>query len=205
MRVAILANSYFVAFKIYEQLHDLPETEIFVLLSPAPGRSAWLSILANFARMIFSSVTPSHWQLSSIPSNRRVVFLPHQVDHPASVRQLRKMSLDVALDRSGSNYSSETTRSFRHGIMRVRIKGLVSDQFDELAHSSLRMNRPINVTVFFVDPTQEGRMPVVSEDVDFSQCQNLTEANQHLSTATAPFFRKALVLLSSWEGLSRAE
>ena len=111
MRVGILANSYLVAFKIYEQLHDLPDCELFVILSPLPHRSAWLSILANFARMVFSAITPSHWQISSIPSNRRVVFLPHAVDHQASLIQLHKMDLDVALDGSGTNYSDKTIQA----------------------------------------------------------------------------------------------
>jgi hypothetical protein len=202
MRVGILANSYLVAFKIYEQLHDLPECELFVLLSPLPGRSAWLSILANFARMILSSMSPSHWQLSSVPSNRKVVFLPHAIDHKASLAQLHKMKLDVGLDRSGSNYSDSTTSAFRYGILRVRIKGVSSDRFDRKSETSLRLNDPINVTVFFADPGHHGRLPVVSEDIDFSQCKNLTEANQHLSQASAPFFRKALMSLSAGEGLA---
>lgn len=202
MRVGILANSYLVAFKIYEQLYDLPDCELFVLLSPMPHRSAWLSILANFARMIVSSIAPTNWQLSSIPFNRRVVFLPHAVDHPASLAQLHKMKLDVGLDRSGSNYSDSTTQAFRYGILRVRIKGHSSDRFIRQPGTSLRLNQPINVTVFFVDPGHRGRLPVVSEDVDFSQCKNLTEANQHLSDSSAPFFRKALISLRAGEALA---
>ena len=202
MRVGILANSYLVAFKIYEQLQDLPDCDLFVILSPLPHRAAWLSILANFARMIFSSITPSHWQLTSIPANRKVVFLPHAVDHEASLVQLHKMGLDVALDRSGSNYSDKTTQAFKKGILRVRVKGTSADRFEGRKRSSLRLDQPINVTVFFVDPSDKGRLPVVSENIDFSQCKNLTEANQHLSEATAPFFRKALLALRAGENLN---
>jgi hypothetical protein len=201
MRVGILANSYLVAFKIYEQLHDLPDCELFVILSPLPHRSAWLSILANFARMVFSAITPSHWQISSIPSNRRVVFLPHAVDHQASLIQLHKMDLDVALDRSGTNYSDKTIQAFKRGILRVRIKGTAGDRFEGQNGNSLRLNQPINVTVFFIDPSDKGTLPVVSENIDFSQCKNLTKANQHLSEASAPFFRKALLALRSGENL----
>ena len=200
MRIGILANSYLVAFKIYEQLHDLPDCDLFVILSPLPHRSAWLSILANFARMMFSAITPSHWQLSSIPSNRKVVFLPHAVDHEASLAQLNKMDLDVALDRSGCKYSDKTSQAFKLGILRVRMKGTSADRFEGRKRSSLRLNTPINVTVFFVDQGDKGRVPVVSDNIDFSQCKNLTEANQHLSEATAPFFRKALLALRSGEG-----
>jgi hypothetical protein len=49
----------------------------------------------------------------------------------------------------------------------------------------LRLNQPLNVTVFVVDPGDKGRSPFVSENIDFSKCKNLTEADQHLSEARA--------------------
>jgi len=202
MRVGILANSYLEAFKIYEQLHDLPDCELFVMLSPLPHRAAWLSILANFARMVVSSMSPSHWQLRSVPSNRRVVFLPHAANHAASVAQLRNMNLDVGLDRSGSDYSDQTTKAFRLGILRVRVGGVSSGRLAVSLERSLGADRLVNVTVFFVDPLHNQGIPVVSDQVEFSKCKNLREANQHLSDTCSYFFRKAIVALSATNELS---
>jgi hypothetical protein len=201
MRVGILASSYLVAFKVYEQLHDLPDCELFVVLSPLPHRSAWLSILANFARMIFSSITPSHWQLSSVPSNRRVVFLPNSIDHETSVSQLLKMKLDVGLDQSGVNYGEHTTKAFRFGVLKVRMTES-AERAAVSTDTAFRLKEPVNVTVFFVDPRIRGGLPVVSEELSFSECRNLKEANRALSDSCAVFFRKALMALRAVEGTS---
>ena len=112
------------------------------------------------------------------------------------------MNLDVGLDRSGSEYSDNTTKAFRLGILRVRVGGVSSGSLSGSLESSLSTNHLVNVTVFFVDSSYRGGLPVVSEEVDFSHCKNPDEVNQHLSDSCAYFFRKALIALSAADALS---
>jgi hypothetical protein len=111
------------------------------------------------------------------------------------------MNLDVGLDRSGSDYSDQTTKAFRLGILRVRVGGVSSGTLSSSLESVLGADHLVNVTVFFVDPLHNVGIPVVSEQVDFSKCKNLSEATQHLSDSCSYFFRKAIIALSATDGL----
>lgn len=197
MRVGILANSYLAAFRIYRQLHDLPDCELFIVLSPLPHRSPLISILANFSRMTIGSLSPWSWQLSSVPFNRRVVFLPHTIDHPSSVAQLQKMKFDVGLHRSGTIYRQATIDAFRLGILNPHIGVLPEYRGRSVIEWSLLNGDPVGITVIFIDAgIDTGERIVVKETVDISHCRSIREAKRFLFGLDARFFRRALEHLS---------
>ena len=200
MRVGILANSYLSAFRIYRQLHDLPDCELFIVLHPLPHRSPVISIPTNFARMIIGSLSPWSWQLSSVPFNRKVIFLPHTIDHPSSVAQLEKMNLDVGLHKSGTIYRQATINSFRLGILNSHIGLLPEYRGRSVMEWSLLKNDPVGISVFFIDAgIDTGERIVIKEQVDISHCRSIGEAKEFLFNLDASFFRKALEVLSSAE------
>jgi methionyl-tRNA formyltransferase len=197
MRVGILANSYLAALRIYKELHDLDDCELFIILSPLPHRSPWISILANFARMTIGSLSPANWQLSNVPSNRKVVFLPRAIDHHDSVAQLVKMNLDVGLHKSGTIYRQPTIDAFRLGILNPHIGILPEYRGRSVMEWSLLKNDRVGITVFFIDAgIDTGERVVISEEVDVSHCKTVNEAKQHLFDLDAKFFRSALTKLS---------
>lgn len=196
MRVGILANSYLAALRIYKELHDIEDCELFVILSPLPHRSPWISILANFARMTIGSLSPANWQLSNVPSNRKVVFLPKAIDHPDSVAQLRKMNLEVGLHKSGTIYRQPTIDAFRLGILNPHIGLLPEYRGRSVMEWSLLKGDPVGITVFFIDAgIDTGERVVIEEEVDISHCRTVGEAKQHLFDLDAEFFRRALTKL----------
>ena len=197
MRVGILANSYLAALPIYKELHDLEDCELFVILSPLPHRSSIISILANFARMTIGSLSPSNWQLSTVPSNRKVVFLPRAIDHPDSVSQLVKMKLDVGLHKSGTIYRQPTIDAFRLGILNPHIGILPEYRGRCVMEWSLLNGDRVGITVFFIDAgIDTGERVVISEEVDISHCKTISEAKQHLFELDAKLFRRALTSLN---------
>ena len=197
MRVGILANSYLSALRIYKELHDLDDCELFVVLSPLPHRSPWISILANFARMTIGSLSPANWQLSNVPSNRKVVFLPKTIDHPDSVAQLLKMDLDVGLHKSGTIYRQATIDAFRLGILNPHIGILPQYRGRSVMEWSLLNGDPVGITVFFIDAgIDTGERVVMSEEIDISHCKAIAEAKQYLFDLDAKFFRRALTKLT---------
>ena len=200
MRVGILANSYLSAFRIYRQLHDLPDCELFIVLSPLPHRSPMISILANLVRMTIGTLSAWSWQTSSVPFNRKVKFLPHTIDHPSSVTQLEKMNLDVGLHKSGTIYKQATINSFRLGILNPHIGLLPEYRGRSVMEWSLLRNDPVGISVFFIDAgIDTGERIVIKEQVDISHCRSIGEAKEFLFNLDASFFRKALEVLSSRE------
>jgi methionyl-tRNA formyltransferase len=198
MRVGILANSYLAAFSIYGRLHDLPDCELYIVLSPSPHRAPGISILANFARMIFGALRPTSWQLSSVPFNRRVIFLPKTINHADSVAQLRRMNLDIGLHKSGVIYRETAIDAFRLGILNPHIGILPAYRGRNVMEWSILQGDPVGVTVFFVDAgIDTGKRIVVSEEVDISHCRSITEAKEFLFNLDAAFFRKALRVLTA--------
>ncbi|PYS71962.1 MAG: hypothetical protein DMF69_08900 [Acidobacteria bacterium] len=200
MRVGILANSYLSAFTIYRQLHDLPDCDLYIVLSPLPHRSPIISVLANFARMIIGSLSPMSWQLSSVPFNRRVIFLPHTIDHPGSVAQLKKLQFDVGLHKSGGIYRKETITAFRLGILNPHIGLLPEYRGRSVMEWSLLKNDPVGISVFFIDTgIDTGEQIIIKEQVDVSHYTSISEAKEFLFNLDATFFRKALKVLNSAE------
>ena len=198
MRVGILANSYLAAFRIYDQLKDLPDYEFFIVLSPSPRRAPWLSVLANLARMTMSSLTTPGWQLSRLPFNRRVIFLLRPIDDADSVAQLKKLNLDVGLHKSGVIYRDNTIKAFSLGILNPHIGVLPAYRGRNVMEWSLLNGDPVGVSVFFIDTgIDTGSRIVVSEEVDISKFKSIPKAKQHLFDLDAMFFRKALVSLRS--------
>ena len=198
MRVGILANSYLAAFRIYDQLKDLPDYEFFIVLSPSPRRAPWLSVLANLARMTMSSLTTPGWQLSRLPFNRRVIFLLKPIDDADSVAQLKKLNLDVGLHKSGVIYRDNTIKAFSLGILNPHIGILPAYRGRNVMEWSLLNGDPVGVSVFFIDTgIDTGSRIVVSEEVDISKFKSIPKAKRHLFDLDAMFFRKALVSLSS--------
>ena len=197
MRVGILANSYISALRIYKELHDLDDCELFVILSPLPHRSPWISVLANFARMTIGSLSPANWQLSNVPSNRKVVFLPKAIDHPDSGAQLVKMNLDVGLHKSGTIYRQATIDAFRLGILNPHIGILPEYRGRSVMEWSLLNGDPVGITVFFIDAgIDTGERVVMSEEIDISHCKTIAEAKQYLFDLDAKLFRRALTKLT---------
>ena len=198
MRVGILANSYLSAFRIYRQLNDLPGCDLYIVLSPLPHRSPIISILANFARMINGSLSPSSWQLSSVPFNRRVIFLTQTIDHPGSVAQLKKLKFDIGLHNSGMIYRQDTIDSFRLGILNPHIGLLPEYRGRSVMEWSLLKNDPVGISVFFIDAgIDTGEQIIIKEQVDISHCTSVSEAKEFLFNLDAAFFRKALEALSA--------
>jgi len=198
MRVGILANSYLSAFRIYRQLHDLPDCNLFILLAPLPHRSSWISMLANFARMIFTCFTSAGWQLSVLPFNRRVVFLPHPINHPVSVAQLKRKKLDIGLLNSGIIYREPTIAAFRLGILNPHIGILPAYRGRNVMEWSVLNGDPVGVTVFFIDGgIDTGERIVIKEQVDISEFPSINRAKQYLFDLDGSFFRKALIKLTA--------
>ena len=198
MRVGILANSYLAAFRIYDQLKDLPDCELFIVLSPSPSRSRWLSVLANFARMTISSLTSPGSQLSRLPFNRRVIFLLKAIDDADSVAKLKKLNFEVGLHKSGVIYRDSTIKAFRLGILNPHIGILPAYRGRSVMEWALLNGDPVGISVFFIDTgIDTGSRIVVSEEVDISKFKSIPEAKRHLFDLDAVFFRKALMSLGS--------
>jgi len=198
MRIGILANSYSAAFRIYDQLKDLPDCELFIVLSPSPRRSPWLSVLANFARMTISSLTSPGSQLSRLPFNGRVIFLSKAIDDADSVAKVKKLHLDVGLHKSGVIYRDNTIKAFRLGILNPHIGILPAYRGRSVMEWALLNGDPVGISVFFIDTgIDTGSRIVVSEEIDISKFKSIPEAKQHLFDLDAMFFRKALMSLGS--------
>lgn len=198
MRVGILANSYLAAFRIYDQLKDLPHCELFIVLSPSPRRSPWLSVLANFTRMTMSSLTTPGWQLRRLPFNRRVIFLPKAIDDADCVAQLKKLNFDVGLHKSGVIYRDDAINVFRLGILNPHIGMLPAYRGRHVMEWALLNGDPVGISVFFIDTgIDTGSRIVVSEEVDISKFKSISDAKRHLFDLDATFFRKALMSLGS--------
>src|SRR5262252_6138203 len=103
MRVGILAHSFSVALRVYDEVSSLSECDCYILLSPSPRRSAPVSLAANIAR-----ITKNGGKALSLLSAGKVVMLNAQFDAPASVERLRKLQLDVGLHQTGIIYRKAT-------------------------------------------------------------------------------------------------
>jgi methionyl-tRNA formyltransferase len=147
--------------------------------------------------MTIGSLSPSNWQLSTVPSNRKVVFMPKAIDHPDSVAQLVKMKLDVGLLKSGTIYRQPTIDAFRLGILNPHIGILPEYRGRCVMEWSLLKGEPTGITVFFIDAgIDTGERVVISEEVDVSHCKTIAEAKQYLFGLDAKFFRRALTKLN---------
>ena len=155
-------------------------------------------MLANFARMIFTCFTSAGWQLSVLPFNRRVVFLPHPINHPVSVAQLKRKKLDIGLLNSGIIYREPTIAAFRLGILNPHIGILPAYRGRNVMEWSVLNGDPVGVTVFFIDGgIDTGERIVIKEQVDISEFPSINRAKQYLFDLDGSFFRKALIKLTA--------
>jgi methionyl-tRNA formyltransferase len=200
MRIGIISHSFTAAFRIYEEIKKLPGCELYLLLTPPKQRSPAFSILANFVRMFIASVTSPGWQLSRLPINRKVVFMPTSLDDPDSIAQLKDMKLDVGLLNAGIIYREPTINAFRLGILNPHIGLLPAYRGRSVMEWSLLQGDSTGISVFFIDAgIDTGSRIVFSEEVSVKQYKSVAEAKQHLFNLDATFFRKALELIQQNE------
>jgi hypothetical protein len=198
MRIGIIANSFSPAFRIYEHLQGLLNYEVFILLSPSPARSAWLSTLANAARLTIVSISAPLWRNSNSSFRSRVVFFLKPLDNPSSIVRLKALNLDIGLHKSGIIYRKATIDAFRLGILNPHIGILPAYRGRNVMEWSLLQGDPTGISVFFVDSgIDTGERIVHSEQVDVSNFGSAAEAKRFLFGLDGKFFRKALELLQS--------
>lgn len=199
MRVAILAHSFQIAFRVFKEVRLVPECECFMVISPSPRRSTLISITANVARITRSLATDVLRPLPLLLSHR-VVMLRHSFDHPASVSRLRGLELDIGLHQAGIIYRNETIGAFRLGILNAHIGLLPAYRGRSVMEWSLLQGDPTGISVFFIDEgIDTGARIVVSEEVSISHCKSLFSAKQYLFDLSGLFFRKALTKLAANE------
>ena len=190
MRIGILAHSFSSAFEIYKAV---PGHEVFIILSPSPHRSARTSYLANLARIVLTTLKDS----LQLFATGKVIFLRGPLHDPKSVDTLKQLNLDVGLHKAGVIYRDVTIDAFRLGILNHHIGILPAYRGRSVLEWSILQGDPVGVTVFFIDTgIDTGARILLSEEVDISECQSVTEAKQYLFSLDKVFFRRALALLS---------
>ena len=196
MRIGILAHSFSSAFTIYKAVEDIPDQEIFILLSPSPHRSAPTSYLANLARLTLHSLTGFDGKPLQLLLGGRLIFLGRPFHDERSVETLKKLKLDVGLHKAGVIYRNVTIDAFRLGILNYHIGILPAYRGRSVLEWSILQGDPVGVTVFFIDAgIDTGSLILISEEVDVSSDRSVGEAKQHLFDRDGAFFRRALMLL----------
>jgi methionyl-tRNA formyltransferase len=191
MRIGILAHSFSSAFTLYKAVEDL--RDVFVILSPSPHRSAWTSYLANLVRLVQTFDAKALQLLVT----RRLVQLRRPLHHERSVEAIRKLKLDVGLHKSGVIYRDVTINAFRLGILNHHIGILPAYRGRSVMEWSILQGDPVGITVFFVDTgIDTGSRILLSEKVDISGFNSITEAKQYLFSLDKVFFPKALALIN---------
>jgi len=194
MRIGILAHSFTAALHIYDALQDLPESDVYLVLSPSPNRSAWSNHAANLMRL--GIATLQSIRILRLVANRRLVLLFRPLDDDRTVARLKNLDLDVGLHKAGVIYRESTIRAFRLGILNPHIGLLPAYRGRSVMEWSLLQGDPVGITVFFIDSgIDTGERIVVSEQVDISGRRSATEAKEYLFSLDGVFFRKALMIL----------
>jgi folate-dependent phosphoribosylglycinamide formyltransferase PurN len=194
MRIGILAHSFTAALHIYDALQDLPESDVYLVLSPSPTRSAWSNHAANLMRL--GIATLKSIRILRLVANRRLVPLFRPLDDDRTVERLKNLDLDVGLHKAGVIYRQATIGAFRVGILNPHIGLLPAYRGRSVMEWSLLQGDPVGITVFFIDAgIDTGERIVVSEQVDISGRRSVAEAKEYLFSLDGVFFRKALMML----------
>lgn len=197
MRTGILAHSFSSAFTLYKALEDMPEQEVFVILSPPPHRSALTSYLANLTRLVLTSLKHFDPKPLQLLMTRRLIFLGQPLHSEQSVEAIKKLRLDVGLHKAGVIYRDVTINAFSLGILNHHIGVLPAYRGRSVMEWAMLQGDAVGITVFFIDAgIDTGARILLSEQVDISSCRSITEAKQYLFSLDQVFFRKALALLS---------
>lgn len=194
MRIGILAHSFTAALHTYEALEDLSESEIYLVLSPSPNRSAWSNHAANLVRLGIASLKSI--RTLRLVTNRRLVLLFRPLDDDRTVERLKNLDLDVGLHKAGVIYREATIGAFHVGILNPHIGLLPAYRGRSVMEWSLLQGDSVGITVFFIDSgIDTGERIVVSEQVDLSGRRSVAEAKEYLFSLDGVFFRKALMML----------
>jgi methionyl-tRNA formyltransferase len=194
MRIGILAHSFNTALHTYEALQDLSESEIYVVLSPSPNRSAWSNHAVNLVRLGIASLKSI--RTLRLVANRRLVLLFRPLDDDRTVERLKHLDLDVGLHKAGVIYRQTTIGAFHVGILNPHIGLLPAYRGRSVMEWSLLQGDPVGITVFFIDSgIDTGERIVLSEQVDISGRRSVAEAKEYLFSLDGVFFRKALMRL----------
>ena len=127
---------------------------------------------------------------------RKVVMLPGGFNDPKSVAAVERLNLDIGLHKSGIIYRDAIINAFKLGILNPHIGLLPKYRGRNVMEWSLLNGDPVGITVFFIDAgIDTGSRIVISEEVDISQCQSVSDAKQFLFNLDVEFFRKAVGLL----------
>ena len=197
MRVAILAHSFSSAFKIYQALQDMPRHELLIIMSPSPRRSAWIGRLANFARLVLTSLKGFDPKPLQLLMSGRLIVLGRPFHDVQSVDMLKKLKLDVGLHKAGVIYRRVTIDAFRLGILNHHIGLLPAYRGRSVLEWSILQGDSIGITVFFIDAgIDTGSRILMSEEVDISTYRSISEAKRYLFSLDELYFRKALELLT---------
>ena len=200
MRIAVLANSFIPAFKIYEELQGIPDCVFFIVVSSSRRRGSLISMAANLTRIVISSIATPSWKPLQLYLGRKVLLVPKPLDHPDSLSLLRRLQLDVGLHKSGIIYREKTIKCFRLGILNPHIGILPAYRGRSVMEWSLIQNDPIGISVFFIDAgIDTGSRIIVTDEVNISQCTSIVDAKQYLFDLAGPFFRKAVAKLQANE------
>ena len=192
MRIGILAHSFSSAFELYK---SIPGDEVFLILSPSPNRSSWTSYFANLVRLVQTSIKDSN--ALKLFTTRRLVQLRRPLHNPRSVETLRKLKLDVGLHKAGVIYRDVTIDAFRLGILNHHIGILPAYRGRSVMEWSILQGDAVGITVFFVDKgIDTGSRILLSEEVDVSRFNLITEAKQYLFSLDQVYFPKALALIN---------
>lgn len=174
----------------------MPDQEVFILVSPSPHRSAWTNYLANFARLVVTSLKGFDVKPLQLLMTGRLIFLRRPFHHGRTVETLKRLKLDVGLHKAGVIYRDVTIHAFRLGILNHHIGILPAYRGRSVLEWSILQGDPVGITVFFIDAgIDTGSRILVSEEVNVSNCKSGTEAKQYLFDLDKVFFRQALVLL----------
>jgi methionyl-tRNA formyltransferase len=194
MRTGILAHSFSSAFAVYKTVADLPGHEVFVILSPSPRRPAGVSLLANVARLVFTSVKEFNLKPLKLFATGKLIFLRGALHDEESVNTLKRLRLDVGLHKAGVIYREATIDAFQLGILNHHIGILPAYRGRSV------QGDPVGISVFFIDTgIDTGARILLLEEVDISGCKSVTEAKQYLFNLDQVFFPKALALLTESE------
>lgn len=200
MRTAILAHSFSSAFEIYKAVAEIPGQEVSIILSPSPHRSARTTYVVNLARLVLTSLKGFDVKPLQLFATRRLIFLRGPFHDHESVETLKKLSLDVGLHKAGVIYRDVTIDAFRLGILNHHIGILPAYRGRSVLEWSILRGDPVGITVFFIDTgIDTGSRILMSEEVDISGCNSVSEAKEYLFNLDRIFFRKALTLLTESE------
>lgn len=196
MRVAILAHSFSSAYAIHKAVADASRHELFIVLSPSPQRSALSSRLANFARLILTTLKRFDFKPLQLLASGRLIFLGGSFHDQKSVEIFRKLKFDIGLHKAGVIYRDATIDSFRLGILNHHIGILPAYRGRSVLEWSILQGDPVGITVFFIDAgIDTGARIVILEEVDISGCKSVAEAKAYLFDLDRVFFPRALALV----------